>query len=95
MMPTVMTNPLAMMQRHIHGMTTGCSLGRGFLSMMLGSAGSTPSAMAGGRSVTRTRKRIWSGSRMMGSPITTHKKICKTSAKCTDMMNETNFWMPA
>ena len=32
---------------------------------------------------------------MIGKPITTHRKICKTSAKCTLMINETNFWMPA
>ena len=83
-----------MMHFHIQGMMTGWALGRGFLSMRPFSGGSTPSAMAGGRSVTRTRKRIWSGSRMIGRPETTQRKIWRTSAKWTDMMKDTNFSMP-
>ena len=94
-MHTVRIRPFATMPRHIQGSTTGCVFGRGLRFMVIGSPGSNPSAIEGGRSVTRMRNRICSGCLMTGILVTMHRKICNTSAKCTDMMKETNFWMPA
>ena len=70
-------------------------LGRGARFMVSASPGSKPSAMEGGRSVTKMRKRIWSGCLITGMEETMHRKIWSTSAKCTDMMKDTNFWIPA
>ena len=94
-MHTVRMRPLATIPRHIQFMTMGWVLGRGARFMVSASPGSKPSAMEGGRSVTKMRKRIWSGCLITGMEETMHRKIWSTSAKCTDMMKDTNFWIPA
>merc|ERR550534_2557689 len=82
------------MLSHIQPSTTGSSFGLGRSFKIVFSPGSMPRAMEGGKSVTKMRKRICNGVRMTGTPVTMQKKICMTSAMCTDMMKATNFWMP-
>ena len=67
--------PLATMPLHIQLSTTGCVFGRGLRFMVIGSPGSNPSAMDGGKSVTRIRNRICSGWRITGILLTMHRKI--------------------
>mmetsp|Transcript_88069 Transcript_88069/g.273604 ORF Transcript_88069/g.273604 Transcript_88069/m.273604 type:complete len:227 (-) Transcript_88069:766-1446(-) len=80
---------------HIQAVMMGSSFGLGRILRMDLSPGSMPSAMEGGRSVTRMRNRICSGVLMTGMFAMTQTKICSTSAMWTDMMKATNFWMPA
>ena len=79
---------------HIQFKTTGSSFWRGRSSRVVDLAGSMPSALDGGRSVTNIRNNFCRGVLMTGMPVTMQKKICITSAMCTDMMKATNFWMP-